>query len=338
VISFDTNQVFGRAPDGTLIRMLHKVAEQTSHELMLPEIAVEEYLAHYRHKVEVIAKRAKDAVDDLRNLAPDWHGRVPSLLSVGEMAEKSRREKLEQIFRIHPTPAGAWREALSREARRRRPAKTSWDAPGTGARDVVVWLTVVDACRAVADAATYFVTANSSDFGKDGSLWPELLRDFDDQLGQNAGLFHYCADIPMLMGQLGIERVRPPDDDSIGHAEPVCTAVEAALADTTAFIEFLDGIADLPLDGVGAFNGVQNLRFERLQDKVEAYRIGEDVWSCARGEWAGWKDFTVGLVRSAPSRRLRLDFTVNATVVMQLDAQGAIVDAEATDRSRLLVV
>lgn len=99
---------------------------------------------------------------------------------------------------------------------------------------------------------------------------------------------------------------------------------------------------DLAFKFVGAFEGLQDLRFERLQDKVEAYRIGESVWACARGKWAGWKDFSVvrkpEFVPSAQGRSIRLNFTVNATVVMQLDQDGAIIAAEVTDRSRLVIV
>ena len=66
------------------------------------------------------------------------------------------------------------------------------------------------------------------------------------------------------------------------------------------------------------------------------------MWACARGRWAGWKDFSVvwkpEFVPSDQGRSIRVDFTVNATVVMQLDQDGAIVAAEVTDRSRLVIV
>lgn len=341
MISLDTNQVLHKTPDGALLRMLHKVAEQTGHDLVLPEMVIEEYLAHYRRDVQVAAKKARDAIDRLRRLFPSWPGQAPSFGSVDEMAEKSRRDQLEKIFRTHPTPSGTWQEAMLREARRRPPAKTSWENPGSGARDVAVWLTAVDACR-TSGAKTYFVTANSSDFGNEGSLRPELVQDLDDRLGDNANLFHYCPDIPTLMSELGIENARRPEDSSIGSAVPVRMAIEAALTDNQVFFEFMQGIPDLTFKFVGAFEGVQDLRFERLQDKVEAYRIGESVWACARGRWAGWKDFSVvwkpEFVPSAQGRSVRVDFTVNATVVMQLDQDGTIVAAEVTDRSRLVIV
>ena len=102
----------------------------------------------------------------------------------------------------------------------------------------MIWLTVVDACRS-SGAETYFVTANSSDFGKDGSLSPELVQDLGDQLGKHADLLRYCADIPVLMEQLGIEHVRPPDDGIIAGPAQVRKAVEEALADSQTFFEFM---------------------------------------------------------------------------------------------------
>src|SRR5262250_2195194 len=63
--------------------------EQTDHVLALPEMVVEEYLAHYRHDVEASVNKTRGAIDDLRRLAPDWHGQVPrSCLSRRDGREK----------------------------------------------------------------------------------------------------------------------------------------------------------------------------------------------------------------------------------------------------------
>ena len=339
MISLDTNQLFRKAPSGPLLRMLHKVAQETSHDLVLPQIVAEEYLARYRHDVQVALKQATDAIDKIRHLFPSWPGQVPSLTSVDEAAEEDRRRQLELIFQIHPTPNGASYKALVREARRHPPAKTSWDVSGGGARDVVVWLTILDACR-VRGVETYFVSGNSSDFGRDGLLRQELVQDLTDLLGANAHLFHYCNDIPDLMGTLGVQTVQAPADSSIGSAIPVRMAIEAALTDNQAFFEFMSAIPDLPLRLVGGWEGLSELRFERLQDRVEAYRIGESMWACAQGKWSGRRDFSIAwrpeFVPSAQSRMIHVTFTVNATVVMQLNQDGTIAAAEVADRSRLL--
>jgi hypothetical protein len=71
------------------------------HDLVLPEMVVEEYLAHYRHEVEVEVKKARDAIDNQRRLYPSWRGQAPPFGSVDEMAEEDRRNQLGQIFRTH---------------------------------------------------------------------------------------------------------------------------------------------------------------------------------------------------------------------------------------------
>lgn len=340
VILLDTNQVHDRSPDGPFVRMLQKIAQQTGHDLVLPEMVSEEHLARYRHEVESATVQVEKAERALHRLVPSWPVETPSADIVIKEAVDARKAQLERIFRIHPTPEGAHREALQREANRRRPAKTSWDAAGAGARDVVIWLTALDACR-TGRTETYFVTENSTDFGKDGSLWPELAHDLDQHLGQDVGLFHYCPNIADLMTQLAVDRVQGPDSDSISGAASVRAAVEVALTDGEAFMELASAIPNLTYKFVGAFEGVRDIRLDRLQGPVEAYRIGDTVWACGRGRWAGWKDFTVvwkpEFAPLARNRGVQVDFTVTATVVMQLDQSGVIVDAEVTDRSRLSV-
>jgi hypothetical protein len=206
---------------------------------------------------------------------------------------------------------------------------------------VAIWLTVMDACQG-SSGETYFVTNNNSDFGRKGSLRPGLVQDLNDCLGKNADLFRYCPDIPTLISELGIETAPRPEDSTIGSAIPVRTALEAALADDHVFFEFVPGISDLVAKFVGAFEGLQDLRFERLQDKVEAYRIADSVWACARGRWAGRKELMVmrkpEFVPSGQNRSIPVTFTVNATVVMKLNQEGAIIAADVTDRSRLVIM
>ena len=341
MIVLDTNQLLGKSPDGVVLRLLQKVAVETGHDLVLPEVVAEEYMAHYQHEIRQALKGVRDGIDDLHRLIPSWTGETAFLREVETFAEKSCRDKLAQLFRIHPTPKDAWREALFREAHRRPPAKTSWEKgkPGSGARDAAIWLTTLDACLG-SRVETYFVTTNSSDFGKGGSLRPELAQELNDRLGQDA-LFCYCSGISDLMSQLGIEAVPPPADDMIGSADAVQAAVETALTDDQVDFEFVAAIPNLALKFAGAFKGVRDLRFDGRKDKVQAYRIGEDIWACARGAWEGWNECSVfwrpELVPAAQARSVRLNFKVNATVVMQLDAEGTIVAAEVTDRSRLVV-
>ena len=289
MIALDTNQIRAKSPSGPLLRMLHKVATETDHELVLPEMVVEEYLAHYRREVEVALQRVRETIEKLRQLVPSWDAPRLPYSSIPAEAEKIRQEQFAQIFQTLPTPESAWQEALFREARRRPPSKTSWDTPGSGARDVAIWLTVIDACR-LRGAETYFVTDNSSDFGK-GALLPELIVDLNDRLGADAHLFHYCPNIPALMSELGIENVDYPEAKAIGSASAVLKAIAAGLTDEgPAIFEFVQAIPNLNMKFVYPAQGVVDLRFEKLRDKVVAYRIGGSTWVCLRGTWSGGKD------------------------------------------------
>lgn len=61
-----------------------------------------------------------------------------------------RREAIEEGFKILPTPADAEHDALIREIHRVRPANPEWndEKGGSGARDAVIWLTVLAAAKA----------------------------------------------------------------------------------------------------------------------------------------------------------------------------------------------
>jgi hypothetical protein len=342
VILLDTNQLIGKPPGAPLLRMLKKAAEDSGHEVVLPEMVLEEYLAHYRHKVEVAATAARGGIVDLQRLVDHWPGNADFMRSLEDSAEDSRRAEITHMFRIHPVPADAWRKAMVREARRQPPAKTSWEQPGSGARDVAVWLAVLDACVA-SPAQCYFVSANSSDFGRGGGLRPELDQEASRRLGSQSGLLTYCPDIPALMGHLGTAGAQVPDESVIAAASLVLGAVAAALSEDSAQFELMAGIPNVALKVVGSFGQPRDIAFKRLTAVTEAFQVGSDTWAFARGIWSGrtatwvsWKP-ELGLGVAATGRNIDITFTVGATVIMQLDATGTVTSAGVSDRGRVTV-
>jgi hypothetical protein len=341
VILLDTNQLLGKPPGAPLLRMLKKAAEDTSHEVVLPEMVLEEYLAHYRHEVGEAAQAARKGIRDLQRLVTRWPGNEDPLRSLEDSAELGRRAEITDMFRIHPVPAGAWREAMVREARRQPPAKTSWEQPGSGARDVAVWLAVLDACAASTGRA-YFVSANSSDFGKGDVLRPELAHEAQQKLGAQVGMLTYCPDIPALMSHLGTTSAQIPGQDEIAGASLVTAAVTAALAEDSAQFELMSGIPNVALKVVGDFSQPRDIEFERLTAKTQAFQVSTDTWAFARGLWRGhtsaWVFWKPELVPgSAAGKNIDVSFTVEATVIMQLDATLAVTSADVTDRGRITV-
>src|SRR5260370_29937094 len=144
------------------------------------------------------------------------------------------------------------------------------------------------------------------------------------------------------MTKLGIEESDCPEATVIGASDPVLKAVEEAVTDEgPAGFEFLDGIPNLPMKFVRSVDYVNDLRFERLQGKVVAYKIGDSIWVSARGVWSGNKIMSVlwrpEYVRPTRYKDVRLDFTVGATVIMQLDDNLSVVAAEVSDRDRVSI-
>jgi hypothetical protein len=341
VILLDTNQLLGKTPGAPLLRMLKKAAEDTGHKVVLPEMVLEEYLAHCRHDVGEAAQAARKGIRTLQRLVDRWPGNADSMRRMEDAAEQGRRTEITNMFHVHPVPAGAWREAMMREARRQPPAKTSWEERGTGARDVAVWLAVLDACAASTGQA-YFVSDNSSDFGRGGALRPELDQEAQERLGARASMLTYCPDIPALMRRLGTAAAHAPGPDAIASATLVTAAVAAALADDGAQFELMSGIPNVALKVVGAFSEPRDIEFERLTADTEAFQVGTDTWAFARGLWRGhtstWSWWKPELVPGSPARKnIDVSFTVGATIVMQLDATGTVSSADVTDRGRITV-
>ena len=80
------------------------------------------------------------------------------------------------------------------------PAKTNWENPGSGGRDVVIWLTALEAYRQN-EGTAYFVSKDKDAFGN-AALHPDLAREVTAVLGEKAAQFRYCYGIEALLGEL----------------------------------------------------------------------------------------------------------------------------------------
>ncbi len=105
------------------------------------------------------------------------------------------------------------------EASRVPPASLSWDRPGSGARDVAIWLTAVDKCLAEDDLQVYFVSGDSAAFRKE-ALKAELAAELLEKLGARAGAFHYCNGLGALLAELATEHPEPPNSQRVAATEP----------------------------------------------------------------------------------------------------------------------
>lgn len=201
MIILDTNQLRQAAPPhGAVLGMLQKLAGISGHELALPQMVLDEFNARYEHVVQT-------AIDDLQRAAR----RVSAHFS-RDIARQVRgldvaqalpvmQASVGKVFTILPTPAGTEHEALMREAYRRRPAKTDWgEGPGSGARDVVIWLTVLDtASRQQADV---LFLSQDKGFGTDAGFHTELQEEAAMRLGGTVRLRLLNGGIEQLLGEV----------------------------------------------------------------------------------------------------------------------------------------
>jgi len=329
VILLDTNQLeHAQPPDGALMAMLRTLARETGHRLGLPEIALEEHLAHHRRAVELAVTDFRRATSKLRSLSGSMG--IEDVIVDIDRAVADRRARLDSVFEVVPTPDLASHESLLREARRQPPAGVSFDGPGAGGRDVAIWLTALSTAEACEDD-TYFVSADSAAFGRT-QLKPELVAELDEKLAGRASAFHYCNGLDALLGELAAKVEQPLGRDLIANSAAVRVAVTAALEDPNLVWEVPFGESS---GGVSTNSGALELTSSGHE---VSYQVGEMTWACARTTWQASISFE--RMSYGPEGRLILDpprtlaFKVTTTLVMQLDPQGAVSAAEVAARSR----
>ena len=87
-----------------------------------------------------------------------------------EKAKEYWRAQYDEVFAVLQTRGEDAIEALAREAYCQKPAKTNPDKKG-GARDVAIWLSVIDYLKKEPGETVYFVSSNYRDFS-DGVHYP----------------------------------------------------------------------------------------------------------------------------------------------------------------------
>lgn len=324
MIILDTNQlVHAKPPAGPLLNMLKAIADHTGHALALPEIALEEHLAHERHDVEELHRAAQSAMRDLG--AKLQMMRIEDLPAPDiDQHVQQVRAQLSSIFKILPTPEGAAREALVRETRRQAPAKRSWEGKGEGARDVAIWLTAVDA-MAQSSETVYFVSMDKTAFGKE-----KLLQELKTELGDaGAEKFRYCYGIEALLAELATVRsgqVKPAD---IGASDVVRQAVLKVTFGADFFFHILVGSGLTGEGHIASRAGGQELSVSGPAHVV-SYEVDGRTWTCARVRWDIREQVTATFIDSEPTtwRTIDVSFQFSTTLLMEVDGDGRISRAE----------
>jgi PIN domain len=225
LIILDTN-VLPR--DGSLagpaIALVQAIAEKTGHKVSLPAIVVEESVAMFYRELCKEWDKANTAARSLARFFPGYRIEEPDLV---KRAEQWRAD-LQRSFAILDAPPGAADEALRREAHRIAPTRSAGPkGSGSGARDALIWLTILDAYgREPANGVTFFVTSNPVDFG-DGELLPALQREVDAVA--TTASFRYLTSMTELLDALATPAGSGPTADELVASYKLRAAVVKVL-------------------------------------------------------------------------------------------------------------
>jgi hypothetical protein len=178
-----------------MLEILRILAQRTRHELAIPDVVLDEYLAWRRREVTSKVEAAQSAVRGLLRTATwdrraEWEDLEPP--DVDDIVEATGAMLRERFVILDVTGDDA-REALRREAARQPPAKIDDKGSGAGARDAAIWLTVLRQCPIASPSSVHFV-ADDHDFGRD-VLDPKLRAEAPDNL-------YYHDGLPKLLGAL----------------------------------------------------------------------------------------------------------------------------------------
>jgi hypothetical protein len=208
---------------GPAVALVHAIAQKTGHKVALPAIVVEETVAELDRELGKEWGKARTAAEALARFFPGYRIHQPDL---AKRVEQWRAD-LKRSFTILDPPPGAADEALRREARRIAPTRSAGDK-GIGARDALIWLTVLDAYnREPGDGATYFVTNNAADFGRD-KLLPPLQQEVDE-IATTAS-FHYLNSMTGLLDALATPAGEGPTADQLLASDELRSTVREVLS------------------------------------------------------------------------------------------------------------
>jgi PIN domain len=268
-----------------LWRLLCELAKGSGHTIATADITFEEFKSGYSQLVRDAWMKRRDA--DLAYREYDGSGSSDfddADADLGAVVTRGLAEFQGSITILVSDPA-FHTEGLRREVWRQRPAAISWAKPGSGARDVVLWLTAMQVCKSSGERL-YFVSDDVLAFGK-SELHEELKNEIEEKLGARAGEFFYCRNIAELLPLLA---------DRSDHVEDI-PSLELLAKDKTLnehvdrfcepyFRALTRRMAGTYTDHLSMFS-MKTIRRLTLSAvcKASSYRIGGKVWLVASMRW-----------------------------------------------------
>ncbi|MFJ2598744.1 PIN domain-containing protein [Streptomyces erythrochromogenes] len=335
MIVLDTNQLkHASFPHGAVMGMLRKIAALHGRQLALTEMTVIEHVAHHQHDTESDLNAARKALTALgKSFGQDLASAIDGL-TPGRAADQ-RRTALEGVFEVLPTPAGAAGEALRREANRIPPAEQRWtDAQHTevkarGARDVAIWLTLLDAASRL-DGDIWFVTLDQ-DFGRT-DFHPVLRNEARDRLGDGCSRLRLLpGGIDELLRELATPTSPPADLAGLLDSPVAFHAVIVALNNEGLLLQLMRHVAP----AIPVASGSLHIHPERIK-RSSAYTVGDSTWVSAQVDWQGFQVLH-GYGGEAPMWDRTANFRIETTVLLEIH-DGLLRSAEVTSATPITTV
>lgn len=252
--------------------------------LWVPEVVVRETVRHHRRQAGSAAAELATAMKRVRALGlPAAATPEADYTAAVDVYEAGLRTRLKEAgARILDLPEVSHHELLDRALADRKPFRTKGpdgkDDRGDGYRDALLWHSITEAARQLAEGATLvFVTANTRDFCHQGALASEVRADLPDTLHV---LWH--KDLWQLLthqatatrGTAEGQESAPPDTGQESDAAPwawLREALEQAVADQCRNLAGSDLADDDPDHrGVGLdFDGVLPTAFTGTVSNIE---------------------------------------------------------------------
>ncbi|HLB20396.1 MAG TPA: PIN domain-containing protein [Gaiellaceae bacterium] len=240
-IYLDTNALYNWLDLAALDRVaLSIVAADSQQQVIVPSIAAEEAESHFVRRLQRAANQIRLGQKIFNEL---FHEPLlkENLPDIGKIVGDWRIGLTRHASTIEP-PEGALEEAIRREIWRLPPARAiggtkGEDAGATGARDCVIWLTVVDHHRRAGDDG-HFISADRDFTFKSGQFKPELLADLngiDRPLHSYPSVFEFLKKSGQLVGaadfDLTLEELQERAEPIVRRILPLVSVVaEAAFA------------------------------------------------------------------------------------------------------------
>jgi hypothetical protein len=242
---------------------------------------------------------------------------------IDDLVVPSWRDYLANIFEVIEAPDGAFEQAILREVRRQPPARE-----GRGARDALVWLTVLS--RQVKGETNYFVSNNAKDFGKT-DLLPSLQAEIPDK-----SELIYCSSLADLLGHLATKKSELRTED-VERSSAFREAIAESLTGPPRFFEVF-ALASIEFQGrFFSASGVDVVRIA-LEDSA-VYEIGGNWFAGARCRVVTCHHISATSVEDgAAADRVTqaVEIETQPLLFAQLNEDGAIAQAQVIQQTQPL--